>query len=88
MLTSLFLTDTQISNINLSPTAQHSTTTVSNFLFPDVPQTILNVSPSLGVTGLKGLFPSLPGGETKNDTYSSFDFDTQILLNEIKIIIF
>lgn len=75
-------------NLEYKSRPQHSITIVSNFLFSDVPQTILNVSPSPGVIGFKGLFPSPPGGETKNDTYSSFDFDTQILLNEIKIIIF
>lgn len=65
----------------------HSTMTLSNFLFPGGPQAVLQVPCPPEVTEFQELFPSSPGAETKNDTYSSFDFDTQILLNEVKIII-
>lgn len=60
----------------------------STFLFLDVPQAVLDVPPSPGVTEFLGLLPSPPTGiVTQKETYSSFDFDTQILLNEVKIII-
>lgn len=60
----------------------------STFLFLDVPQVVLDMLPSPGVTEFLELLPSSPTRtETQKDTYSSFDFDTQILLNEVKIII-
>lgn len=59
--------------------------TLSNFLILYASHTVLEVPRPPEVTEFQELFPSPPG--TKNDTYSSFDFDTQILLNEVKIII-
>lgn len=80
--TRLSLTGTQIWDANLGSVVQWHRTPCSNVL-----QTVLRVPPHPETLKFPGLFPSPPGTKTKNDTYSSFDFDTQIFLNEVKIII-
>lgn len=69
-------------------TGLHGTTMLSHFLLAEVPQMVLDVPPTTSQSHWTSRASSfILKDRDKKGTYSSFDFDTQILLNEIKIII-
>lgn len=84
-LTRLSPTGIQFGDAKLVSTAQGLGATFSSLMLPKVFWSASSPPKSRNFKDFS--FLHSPGTEIKSDTYSSFDFDTQILLNEVKIII-